>query len=337
MKPGVIQLTELDIPVPEEDEVLVRIRAVGLCGSDVHYYEHGKIGPYVVEKPIILGHEASGDVVALGSKVRNLQIGQRVAIEPGVTCGRCSYCKGGQYNLCPSVKFLATPPYDGAFCEYITIRSDFVFAIPDEMSYEEAALVEPFSVGIHAVRRGKLLPGESVVIMGMGPIGILTAVAAKAAGAKRIIGVDLESFRLEKALQMGATDVIHLKEENPEQAVRKLTDGMGADVAIETAGNGKALQSALASVKRGGRVVIVGLPPQAEAPLNIPYIVDNEIDIGGVFRYRNTYPPGIDILSKGQMKLDPIITDKMTLDEVPLAFEKAIREKKRTIKIVIYP
>jgi L-iditol 2-dehydrogenase len=337
MKPGLIEIVEREIPVPTEDEVLIRIKAVGLCGSDIHYYEHGKIGPYVVEKPIILGHEAAGDIVAVGSNVKNLKIGQRAAIEPGVTCGRCEQCKAGRYNLCPSVEFLATPPFNGAFCEYIAIRSDFVFPIPDNMSYEEAALVEPLSVGIHAVRRGKLVPGETVAIFGMGPIGLLAAVAAKSYGAKRIIGVDLESFRLDKALQMGATDVINIRDEDSNEVIKKLTHGRGADLAIETAGNGKALQSALSSVRRGGRVVIVGLPPQSETPLNVPHIVDNEIDIMGVFRYRNTYPAGIDILSSGEIKLEPIITDKMKLEEVHLAFEKAIHEKHNTIKIVIYP
>jgi L-iditol 2-dehydrogenase len=205
------------------------------------------------------------------------------------------------------------------------------------MSYEEAALVEPLSVGIHAVRRGNLVPGETVAIFGMGPIGLLAAVAAKSFGAKQIIGVDLESFRLDKALQMGATDVINIRDEDSTEVIKKLTHGIGADLAIETAGNGKALQSALSSVRRGGRVVIVGLPPQSETPLNVPHIVDNEIDIMGVFRYKNTYPAGIDILSSGEVKLEPIITDKMKLEEVHLAFEKAINEKNSTIKIVIYP
>lgn len=148
-----IEIRELDVPTPGPDEALVRIRACGLCGSDVHYYEHGKIGPYVVTKPIILGHEAAGEVVAVGSEVKNVAPGQRVTIEPGVTCGRCEYCKSGRYNLCPDVRFLATPPYDGAFCEYIAIRADFLYPIPDSMSFEKAALIEPLSVGLHAVDR----------------------------------------------------------------------------------------------------------------------------------------------------------------------------------------
>ena len=336
-KPGVIEIVERGIPVPADDEVLIRVRAVGLCGSDVHYYEHGKIGPYVVEKPIILGHEASGDIAAAGKNVRHLKEGQRVAIEPGVTCGRCAHCKAGRYNLCPHVRFLATPPVDGAFCEYIAMRSDFVFPIPDHLSYEAAAMVEPLSVGIHAVRRGRLQPGQTVAVFGMGPVGILAAVAAKAFGAKRVVGVDLEAFRLDVALRMGATDVVNIRERDPVEAIRAMTDGIGVDLAVETAGNPKALQAAVASVRRGGSVSVVGLPPQNEAPLNVSHVVDNEIDIRGVFRYRNTYPAGIDLLAAGQIDLSPMFTDKMSLENTPEAFRKAIHEKSRTVKIVIYP
>jgi L-iditol 2-dehydrogenase len=332
-----IEIRELDVPTPGPDEALVRIRACGLCGSDVHYYEHGKIGPYVVTKPIILGHEAAGEVVAVGSEVKNVAPGQRVTIEPGVTCGRCEYCKSGRYNLCPDVRFLATPPYDGAFCEYIAIRADFLYPIPDSMSFEKAALIEPLSVGLHAVNRGGLKTGETVVIMGMGPIGMMTLLAARAAGAGRIIGVDLEPFRLERALKIGADAVVNLREEDGLEAIRRLTGGRKADLAIETAGNGRAAQSALQSVRRGGRVVLVGLPQEEATPVNIPYIVDNEIDIRGVFRYHNTYPTGVAVMAAESLDLDPIITDRMALDETPKAFEKAIHEKNRTLKIVIEP
>ncbi|OUM97501.1 MAG: alcohol dehydrogenase [Thermobacillus sp. ZCTH02-B1] len=334
---GKIEIREVDIPTPGPDEALVRVRAVGLCGSDVHYYEHGRIGPYVVTGPIILGHEAAGEVVAVGRDVRHLKEGQRVTIEPGATCGRCEYCKSGRYNLCPDVRFLATPPIDGAFCEYITMRADLLFPIPDSMSFEKAALIEPLSVGLHAVRRGELRTGETVVIMGMGPIGMMTLLAAKAAGAGRVIGVDLESFRLERALQMGADAVINLREEDGQEALLRLTGGRKADLAIETAGNGKAAQSALQAVRRGGRVVLVGLPQEEATPFNIPHIVDNEIDIRGVFRYHNTYPTGVAVMAAESLDLDPIITDRMTLDETPQAFEKAIREKNRTLKIIIQP
>jgi L-iditol 2-dehydrogenase len=331
-----IELKEIEIPNPKDDEVLIRLRAVGLCGSDVHYYEHGKIGKYTVEKPIILGHEASGEIVKVGRNVPGLKVSQRVSIEPGATCGECEHCKEGRYNLCSNVEFLATPPYDGVFCEYVAMRADLVFPIPDSMSYETAALVEPFSVGLHAIRRGGLQPNETVIIMGMGPIGLLTAAAAKLAGAKTIIGVDLEQNRLEASKSMGATYTINLREDRLEEKVNEYTNGIGADIAIETAGSPKAVQGAIASVRRGGRVVIVGLPPQEEIPVNISYVVDNEIDIKGVFRYHHTYPTAIEMLSKKAVDIEKIITNKYKLSDTSKAFERAIHDKTNTLKIMVY-
>jgi L-iditol 2-dehydrogenase len=335
VEPGIIEIQELDIPKPAKDEVLIKVKSVGLCGSDVHYYQHGRIGAFVVEKPIILGHESAGEIVALGSDVKNFSVGQRVTVEPGVTCGVCVYCKSGKYNLCPEVKFLATPPYDGAFCEYIAIRSDFVYEIPNEMTYDEAAMAEPISVGIHALRRGRLQAGETVVIMGMGPIGILTAMVAKVSGASKIIGVDFEESRLELSKKMGVTDTVNLSHENLTEKINAVTNYQGVDLALETAGNAKALQSAISSVKRGGRVVIVGMPPEDVATLNINEIVGSEIDIYGVFRYSNTYQTAIDIILTSGIDLTNIMTDYYSLDNVKDAFEKAVTDKTNSIKIMV--
>lgn len=177
-EPHQISIVELPVPAIKPDEVLVKVMAVGICGSDLHYYEHGRIGTYVVEKPIILGHECAGIVAACGENVTRFNPGDRVAIEPGITCGRCDACKSGRYNLCPDVQFLATPPVDGAFCQYIAHREDFLFPIPDSLTFEEAALNEPFSVGIHALNRAGFKPGWDVAIIGMGPVG-LTAVVRR--------------------------------------------------------------------------------------------------------------------------------------------------------------
>ncbi|MGI2296446.1 NAD(P)-dependent alcohol dehydrogenase [Paenibacillus sp. GXUN7292] len=336
-KPYDIQIEELPIPQIESNEVLVKVMAVGICGSDLHYYEHGKIGRYVVEKPIILGHECSGIVVAMGEKVTRFELNDRVAVEPGVTCGTCNMCKAGRYNLCPDVVFLATPPVDGAFVQYIKIREDFLFAIPDELSFEAASLVEPFSVGIHAAKRASLQPGSTVVIMGMGPVGLMAVAAAKAFGASTIIVSDLEPLRLEAALKLGATHAINIKEQNPVEAIAQITKGIGVDAAFETAGNPKALQSALASLRRGGKLVIVGLPPQDEIPLNIPFIADNEVDIFGVFRYANTYPQGIAFLSSGIADADALITDRYTLNQTKEAMERARTNKSGSLKVIVYP
>ncbi|MFC7395487.1 NAD(P)-dependent alcohol dehydrogenase [Scopulibacillus cellulosilyticus] len=335
--PRKINIETLPVPEINPDEVLIKVIAVGICGSDLHYYTHGKIGKYVVEKPFILGHECAGDIAAVGSDVKEFKAGDRVAIEPGVTCGHCEACKEGRYNLCPDVQFLATPPVDGAFVQYIKIRKDFVFPIPDTLSYEEAALIEPFSVGIHAANRTKLQPGSTIAIMGMGPVGLMAVAAAKAFGAGNIIVTDLEPLRLDAAKQMGATHAINIRDQDPVKEIRKLTNNKGVDVAWETAGNPSALQSALASVRRGGKLAIVGLPAQNDIPLNVPFIADNEIDISGIFRYANTYPKGINFLASGIADTKNLITDKYSLEEAQEAMERALNYKNECLKVVVYP
>lgn len=332
-----IRIETLPVPQIKEDEILVKVMAVGICGSDLHYYTDGRIGHYKVEKPIILGHECAGEVAAIGANVNRVKVGDRVAVEPGVTCGTCKACKEGRYNLCPDVEFLATPPVDGAFVQYIKMRQDFVFQIPDTLSYEEAALIEPFSVGIHAAARTKLQAGETVAIMGMGPVGLMAVAAAKAVGASKIIVTDLEPLRLEAAKEMGATHTINVAEQDPSDEISKITNGKGVDVAWETAGNPAALQSALSSLRRGGRLAIVGLPAQNEIPLNIPFIADNEVDIYGIFRYANTYPKGINFLSSGIVDAKKLVTDRYRLEDTMEAMERALNHKNECLKIVVYP
>lgn len=336
-KPYSISIEEVPTPELGPNEVLVKVMAVGICGSDLHYYEHGRIGRYVVEKPIILGHECAGFVAAAGERVTRLEVGDRVAIEPGVTCGNCEACKEGRYNLCPDVEFLATPPFDGAFVQYIKHREDFLFKIPDHLSFEEAAMNEPFSVGIHASKRAGLQPGSTVAIMGMGPVGLMAVVAAKAFGAKEIYVADLEPLRLEAAIKQGATKAINIHDNNPVELIRKWTRGRGVDVAFETAGNPKALQAALASIRRGGKLSIVGLPPQDEIPLNVPLIADNEIDIYGIFRYANTYPLGISFLASGIADVKSLITDRYPLEQTYEAMERARTNKSGSLKVMVYP
>ncbi len=328
-----------DRPVPEvgPDEVLIKVMAVGVCGSDVHYYETGRIGRYVVEKPIILGHECAGVVAAVGDSVTRFKVGDRVAVEPGVTCGTCEYCKQGRYNLCPDVKFLATPPFDGAFVQYFKHRQDFVFPIPEHLTFEEAAMVEPFSVGIHAATRANIRPGATVAIFGLGPVGLMAVVAARAFGANEVIAVDLEEIRLESAKKLGATLVINARTHDALKEILDFTGRRGVDVAIEAAGHPKTLQDALACLRRGGKMLVVGLPTQDSIPFNVPEIVDKEVDIYGVFRYANTYPKGIEILSSGIADVKPLITGKFTLEQTAQALEEVRVNKAKHIKIMVYP
>ena len=332
-----VEIQTIDIPVIEADEVLIKVAAVGVCGSDVHYYESGRIGDFIVENPIILGHELAGEIVEVGKDVTGLATGDRVAVEPGVTCGRCEYCKEGRYNLCPDVVFYATPPIDGAFCEYVKIRQDFAFKIPESLSYEEATMIEPFSVGIHAANRTGLKTGQTVAILGMGPVGLLAVVAAKEYGASQIIVSDLEPKRLEIAKKLGATDTINIRETDATDAIKQLTDGKGVDVAWETAGHPSALKTALASVRRGGKVGLVGMPKELEIPINIHAITGGEVDIVGIFRYCNTYPTAVNILSSGKYDIQALMTHSYSLDETQAALEEAMTNKSEAIKVVVYP
>ncbi|SHE58957.1 NAD(P)-dependent alcohol dehydrogenase [Desulforamulus putei] len=330
-----VRVEELPVPQLKPDQALVKVKAVGVCGSDVHYYEHGKIGRYVVEKPMILGHEAGGEVVAVGEAVTNLKVGQRVAIEPGVTCGRCKFCKEGRYNLCPDVEFLATPPYDGAFCEYLAMRADFLHPIPDHMSFEAASLVEPFSVGLHACKRAGVKPGDTVAVLGLGPVGLLTVVAARAFGATNIIAADLADIRLEMAREMGATTMVNAREQNVYDVIMQATGGVGVDVAIETAGSTATNLMAVQVARRGGKVALVGLPPNPEVPFNVFTIADGELDIFGIFRYANTYPTAVELLASGIAPVEKLVTHRFTLDQAKEALDKARTDKQGSIKVMV--
>ncbi|QTH43449.1 NAD(P)-dependent alcohol dehydrogenase [Cohnella sp. LGH] len=337
LRPFEVRLERRPTPRPRVDEVLIKVMAVGVCGSDVHYYEHGKIGRYIVDRPLVLGHECAGVVAAVGADVTRFAPGDRVAVEPGMTCGRCSACKSGRYNLCPDVRFLATPPVDGAFAQYVAIREDFVFPIPEGVSFERAAMNEPFSVGLHAVRRAGLKTGDTVAILGMGPVGLLAVVAAKACGAARVFVSDVEPRRLDAALKLGAELAVHAGNEDAAEAIRRATGGEGADVSIETAGNPRALRSALLATRRGGAVAVVGLPPEGRVELDVSYLVDNEIDVRGVFRYANTYPLGLSLLADPARKIEALFTDVFPLEETAAALERARANKSGSLKVFVYP
>ncbi|WP_270169984.1 NAD(P)-dependent alcohol dehydrogenase [Paenibacillus sp. SYP-B4298] len=336
-RPLDIEVKQVPIPVPKADEVLLKVHCIGICGSDVHYYEHGRIGRYVVEAPIILGHELSGVIVEVGSDVSHVAVGDRVAVEPGVTCGRCDYCKSGRYNLCPDVVFMATPPVDGAWAEYVTIRSDFVFKLPEAMSFEEGALIEPFSVGIHAMNRGRVTPADRVLVTGLGPIGLLAVQAAKMYGVSEIYATDVVPFRRELALKMGVTAVFDPSSEDVKQKLAEATAGHGADVLVETSGNGRAISDAITTVRRGGRVVLVGMPAKDDLPVNINHLIDSELDVFGLFRYANTYPAAVQALSGGKLDVEQVITHRFALEDIKEAVEMARTQKDTSIKIMIYP
>src|SRR5215216_4423246 len=229
-RPGEIVVEDRPIPEPGPREVLVEIASVGVCGSDIHYYEHGRIGPFVVNAPLILGHESAGRVAAVGDEVTKHAVGDRVTLEPGVPCGRCEQCRAGRYNLCPDVVFFATPPVDGAFADYAVIHEDFAFSLPDSLSDDVGALMEPLSVAIWACRRAGVTAGDRVLVTGAGPIGLLVLQVARAFGATQVEISDVSEPRLALARRTGATRALRAGEDHPAEA----------DALIECSGNADA-------------------------------------------------------------------------------------------------
>jgi len=326
-----------DVPVPSlgERDVLVDVKAVGICGSDVHYYRTGRIGQFVVREPMILGHETAGIVSAVGSQVKKVRVGDRVAIEPGIPCRECEWCKTGAYNLCPDVRFHATPPVDGSLCDHVAVPEDFVTPVPDSVSYEVAALFEPLSVAIHACRRGNVQPGKSVLIAGAGPIGLITLMTAHAFGAATVFVTDTRPHRLQRAAELGATAAFNPLETNVDEAVLEKTAGRGVDVAIECAGAEGALVSCLKSTCRGGTVVIVGLGEQDLYSLPMGHVASKELTIKGIFRYVYTYPAARELLTAGRVDLERVITHRFPFKDVERGIQYAENGTDGAIKVII--
>ena len=330
-------IKEIEVPEVGEKEVLVQLEYVGICGSDVHYFHHGNCGAYKVnlEEDYMLGHECAGTVVEVGANVKDLKVGDKVALEPGITCGQCEFCKAGKYNLCPDVVFLATPPVQGCYEEYIAFPENMCFKLPENMTTKEGCLIEPLSVGFHAANQGDVQVGESVVILGAGCIGLVTLLACKAHGAGNIIVADIVDARLEKAKELGATHVINSKEVNALEEIARLTGGKGADKVFETAGSPITIAQTAFAVKRGGTITLVGLSAQEEINYNFAQIMDKEATIKSVFRYRNIYPKAIEAVSAGSIYVNGIVTHEFDLEHIQEAFEEAINNKTDLVKAVI--
>ena len=332
---GKMGYTQRPIPAPKEDEVLVKLEYVGICGSDMHYYETGAIGDYVVEPPFVLGHEPGGIVVEVGSKVKHLKVGDRVALEPGKTCGHCEFCRQGKYNLCPDVVFFATPPVDGVFQEYVAHEAALCFKLPDNVSTLEGALIEPLAVGFHAANQGGAHAGQTAVVMGAGCIGLVSMMALKAEGVSRVYVVDVMQKRLDKALELGADGVINGRDEDAVEAVRRLTGGAGCDLVIETAGTEITTRQAIHMAKKGANLVLVGYSKTGEMTLPMSLVLDKELAFKTVFRYRHIYPMAIDAVAAGKVNLKGIVTNIFDFDDIQNAMDKSVSDKANIIKAVV--
>ncbi len=332
---GKMGFEERDIPKVKDNEVLVKLEYVGICGSDLHYYETGAIGDYVVKPPFVLGHEPGGTVVEVGKDVKNLKVGDRVALEPGKTCGHCEFCKTGNYNLCPDVVFFATPPVDGVFQEYVTHEAGLCFKLPDNVSTMEGALIEPLAVGFHAAMQGGARAGQTAVVMGAGCIGLVTMMALKAMGVSKVYVIDIMEKRLQKALELGADGIINGAQADVVEEVRKLTDGKGCDLAVETAGTQVTTVQAIHMTKKGATTVLVGYSKSGEMTLPMSLALDKELTFKTVFRYRHIYPMAIEAVAAGKVDLKGIVTDIFELDEAQKAMDYSVNNKADIVKAVI--
>ena len=330
---------KVHLPV-HPDKILLKIECVGVCGSDVHYFHEGQCGTFFLDKtrdiPYMLGHEAAGVVVEVGANVKNLRIGDRVCCEPGKACGKCEMCRAGKYNLCRDVIFWATPPVQGCYMRYVEFYADLCFKIPDSMSIEAGAMIEPFATAMFAAQTAEVKPGDSVFIMGSGCIGLMTLLACRHMGAEKVILCDLEDIRLEKAMELGASAVIN-NGKCPEDAfyeeVRRLTDG-GPRVVIEAIGTAVTIRQAGELARRGGVVVLLGMPPEDVIPFNINAIMDNEVQLRPIFRYRHIFPACIRAAGT-DCPIEKVISDLYDLDKIQTAFNDSISRKNEVVKAAI--
>jgi len=328
IKPEVIETESSAVPRPAPGQVLVEVAAVGICGSDVHYYEHGRIGDFVVERPLVLGHEASGVIRAVGAAVDESRLGQRVALEPQETCGHCKQCQAGRYNLCPDVQFYATPPVDGAFAQYVVLDAGRAHPVPDSLSDEAAALIEPLSVGVWANRKAAVEPGDRVLVTGAGPVGLLAADVARARGGWVAVS-DTNAYRLQVAAERGAQATIDVAGGTPRAQQGEF------DVILECSGAAPAVAGAFDAAAPAARIVLIGMGA-ATMELPVGLIQARELRVTGVFRYANCYPAAISLAASGAIDLDSLVTGRFGLDQVTDALTAAKRDP-RTLKPVVYP
>lgn len=312
------------------------MRSVGICGSDVHYWVNGRIGDFIVTEPLVMGHESSGVVVATGEGVDSFKIGDRVAIEPGLPCRMCSYCKEGRYNLCPDMRFCATPPKDGSLAQFYTHAADFCYKLPDHVSFDEGALLEPLSVGVHACQRAGVKVGSTVLVCGAGPIGLVCMLVANACGASKVIMTDIDEGRLKVAKEMGATHTIHVTSQDANALAAAVVEKVGAHphMSIECSGAQSSIATAIYATKSGGVVVLVGLgAPEVKIPVVNASV--REVDIRGIFRYCNCYPVALEMVASGKVDVKPLVTHRYTLEECLDAFERAKTGSGGAIKVMI--
>lgn len=331
------ELSLRDIHVEEElgpRDVRIALRRVGVCGSDVHYYAHGGIGPFIVREPMVLGHEASGEVVEVGSAVTTLAVGDRVCMEPGIPDPHCRPTRLGKYNLDPAVRFWATPPVHGVLRPTVVHPADFTFKLPDSVSYAAGAMVEPLATGVYSVTKAQVQPGDVALVSGAGTIGMVTVMSALAGGCSRVIVSDVQEPKLALAAQFGAVTTVNLQSQDLAEIVRRETDGWGADIVFEASGNEKAAAEVFDHLCPGGRVVFIGMP---EGPIAYDVLAAQvkEARVEHVFRYAHIFPRVVAMLASGKIDVTPLISKTYAFAESIEAFDYARSAPPNSVKVQI--
>src|SRR5689334_15847578 len=332
-----LEMVEMPRPEIGADDVLIRVRTCGICGSDVHGLD-GSTGRRI--PPLVMGHEAAGEVVETGPEARDLKPGDRVTFDSTIYCGRCYHCGRGEVNLCDNRQVLGVSPGEyrrhGAFAEYVAVPRRIVYKLPDNLSYESAALIEAVSVAVHAVNLTPVVLGETGVVVGSGMIGILSIQALRAAGCARVIAVDVDEGRLTMARQMGATAAVNGKTADPVAAIQEMTGGRGADLALECVGAQEPIRTAIHAVRKGGSVTLVGnVSPKIEIPLQV--VVSRQIRLQGSCASSGEYPASMELMASGAIRVEPLISAVAPLAEGPSWFDRLYRHEPNLMKVILRP
>ena len=332
---GELSLRDIDLKL-ETGPGMVRIavHTVGVCGSDVHYYTHGRIGPFVVEAPMVLGHEAAGTVVEVGAGVNHLAVGDRVCMEPGIPDPDSRASRLGLYNVDPAVRFWATPPVHGVLTPEVVHPANYTFKLPDHVSFAEGAMVEPFAVGMQAATKARIAPGDIAVVLGAGPIGTMVALAALAGGCARVILADLAQPKLDIAAQYQGIVPVNIRERDLGEELDRLTGGWGADVVFECSGSPKAWDTIMDLPRPGGAIVVVGLPVEP-VRIDIAGASVKEVRIENVFRYAHQYERAIALIGSGKVDLKPLISETFAFEDAVAAFDRAVEARPTDVKLQI--
>jgi len=332
---GELALRNIDLPqTVGPDDVKIDIHTVGVCGSDVHYYTHGAIGSFVVREPMVLGHEAAGTIVAVGANVTNLKVGDRVCMEPGVPNMNSRATKLGIYNVDPDVRFWATPPIHGVLTPEAVHPAAFTYKLPDNVSFAEGAMVEPFAVGLQAATRAHITPGDVGLVIGCGPIGIMTALAALAGGCSRVYISDLSAPKLAIAGQYAGVHPVDITQAKLSDVIATETENWGVDVIFEASGSPRAYDGIFDLLRPGGTLVLIGMPVE-QTKFDVPAAIIKEARIETVFRYANNFDRAINLIASGKVDLKPLISDTFDFAQSIEAFDRAAKGLPEDVKLQI--